>query len=101
MNAQQVNSLIARFAVDEVTARRLADALAERLANDTAVAAYEDGGGWVVEIYFSSAPDEGSVRALIGELVGARLGAGLEFVTLAARDWVAASLAGLPPVIAG
>jgi ribosomal protein L11 methyltransferase len=102
MSGEREKSVVARLAVDTGTARRLSDALAERLVSgDTAVAAYEEGGGWVVEIHFDRAPDEGAVRALIEELAGAPLSERLDFVTVAARDWVAASLAGLAPVAAG
>jgi ribosomal protein L11 methyltransferase len=102
MSGRREKSVIARLAVDAGTARRLSDALAERLVSgDTAVAAYEEGGGWLIEIHFGRAPDEGAVRALIGELAGAPLSERVIFVTVLARDWVAASLAGLAPVAAG
>src|SRR5271169_4145 len=102
MSGGPEKSVIARFAVDAGIARRLSDALAERLVSgDTAVAAYDECGGWVIEIHFGRAPDEGAVRALIGELAGARLSERLVFEPVAARDWVAASLAGLSPVAAG
>jgi len=102
MSGGPKKSVMTRFAVDAGTARRLSDALAERLVSgDTAVAAYEEGGGWVIEIHFGRAPDEGAVRALIGELAGTPLSERVIFVTVPARDWVAASLAGLPPVAAG
>jgi ribosomal protein L11 methyltransferase len=96
-------SVLARLATDDPTARRLADALAEAFdAGETAVAAYgDDAGGWTVEIYFGRAPDQHAVRALLADLAGEEAGRRLAFATVAVRDWVAASLEGLPPVEAG
>ena len=96
-------SVLARLATDAATARRLADALAEAFdAGETAVAAYgDDAGGWTVEIYFGRAPDQDAVRALLADLAGEEAGGRLAFATVAVRDWVAASLEGLPPVEVG
>jgi len=96
-------SVVARLATDAATARRLSDGLAQALdGGEAAVAAYEaQGGDWTVEIHFAHPPDEDAVRDLIGELAGAAARERLVFATVAARDWVAASLAGLPPVQAG
>jgi ribosomal protein L11 methyltransferase len=111
------NSVVARVATDAVTARRLGDVLAELFApGEAVIAAFATGstgtGGaasrgnkndldWTVEIYFQHAPDESAVRTRIGELAGADTARRLAFGTVAKRDWVAASLAGLPPVEAG
>jgi ribosomal protein L11 methyltransferase len=93
-------SHLARIATDAATAGRLADAFADWL--DAAVAAFEqDGGGWTVEIHFESAPDENKIRDLVQAIAGETAVTGLSFETVAARDWVAASLAGLNPVAAG
>jgi ribosomal protein L11 methyltransferase len=107
---------VARLATDATTAQRLVDALAEALdAEGAAVAAHGGADGrsaagigqaggvdsWTVEIYFSHAPDEDAVRALIGRLACEEAAARLAFATIARADWVAASLAGLPPVEAG
>ncbi len=94
---------VARLATDGRTARRLADALSETFdAGDAAVAAFERGADtWMVEIYFEQAPDQAALRALVGDLAGAAVSDGLVFETVAARDWVAASLEGLQPVEAG
>ncbi|MFZ0072022.1 MAG: 50S ribosomal protein L11 methyltransferase [Xanthobacteraceae bacterium] len=93
-------SHLARIATDAATAGRLADAFADWL--DAAVAAFEqDGGGWTVEIHFESAPDENKIRDLVQAIAGETAVTGLSFETVAARDWVAASLAGLKPVAAG
>jgi ribosomal protein L11 methyltransferase len=72
--AQSITT-VARLGCDAATARRLADALTESFeSGEAVVAAFEDAaGGW---------------HALVVE-------------TVAARDWVAASLAGLKPVSAG
>ena len=86
-------SHLARIATDAATAGRLADAFADWL--DAAVAAFEqDGGGWTVEIHFESAPDENKIRDLVQAIAGETAVTALSFETVAARDWVAASLAG-------
>lgn len=93
-------SHLARIATDAATAGRLADAFADWL--DAAVAAFEqDGGGWTVEIHFESAPNENKIRDLVQAIAGETAVTGLSFETVAARDWVAASLAELKPVTAG
>ena len=94
------NTTVARLVCDEATARRLADSLSEHLdLAETAVAAFEGiDGRWNVEIHFEQAPDEAAIRRLIG---GAGGSADVMFETIAARDWVAASLADLKPVAAG
>jgi ribosomal protein L11 methyltransferase len=99
------HSVVGRLVCDEKTARHLADLLSERLAGDleaseTAIAAFEGvDGRWNVEIHFGAAPDEIAMRRLIAETVGAT--ARITFETIAPRDWVAASLADLKPVMAG
>ena len=92
---------VARLACDEATARRLADGLAEILA-DAAVAAFEaPGGGWNLEAHFAEPPDDAMLRGLVGAIAGEDAARALVIETVAARDWVAASLAGLKPVAAG
>jgi len=93
------NTTVARLVCDERTARRLADVLSEGLdASETAVAAFEGPDGrWNVEIHFETAPDEAAVWRLVGQVTAERP----TFETVAARDWVTASLAGLKPVTAG
>jgi ribosomal protein L11 methyltransferase len=97
------HSVVGRLVCDENTARQLADTLSERLSCDlpeTAVAAFEGlDGQWNVEIHFETAPDETAIRRLVAEAVGGA--AAMTFETVAARDWVAASLADLKPVTAG
>jgi len=94
------NTTVARLVCDEATAKRLADSLSEHLdLAETAVAAFEGiDGRWNVEIHFEQAPDEAAIRRLIS---GAGGPADVMFETIAARDWVAASLADLKPVAAG
>jgi ribosomal protein L11 methyltransferase len=96
-------TLVARLSVDEPSARRLVAGDADGLDDaETAVAAYDAGGGcWTVEILANAAP----VRAKLCAWVG-RAGvpeAAITFLSepVADRDWIAASLAGLKPVEAG
>jgi ribosomal protein L11 methyltransferase len=98
--ARMSESHLARIATDAATAGRLADAFTDWLG--AAVAAFEqEGGGWTVEIHFESAPDENKIRDLVHAIGGDGTVMALSFETIAARDWVAASLAGLKPVTAG
>ena len=96
-------TVVAHLACDRATARRLADALAETFdAVDAAVAAFErPDGGWSFEAHFGAPPDEAALRALVGTIAGDAAAQRLVLETVAARDWVAASLAGLKPVAAG
>jgi ribosomal protein L11 methyltransferase len=97
------STLLARVTTDGKTARHLADGLAEALdPGETAIAAFEaPDGSWSVEIHFEHAPDEAALRGLVSDLAGDAAGERLAFETIAARDWVAASLEGLQPVEAG
>jgi ribosomal protein L11 methyltransferase len=113
IDPSDTTSVLARLVTDADTARRLSDALVEAFdPGETAVAVVEDRPGddhagkdrsntWTVEIYFEHAPDEAAVRALIGDLAGDAAHDRLAFAAVAARDWVAQSLAGLLPVAAG
>ena len=94
---------VARLACDEPTARKLAGALDESLGADgTVCAAFEgDGGRWQVAVHFRAPPDAAAVRALVARTAGKRAAKALTFEALADTDWVAQSLAGLPPVRAG
>jgi ribosomal protein L11 methyltransferase len=95
------NTSLVRLVCDEATAKHLSDLLSESFEDTAAaVAAFEGTDGqWNVEIHFEQAPDEAAVRSLIRDAAGSDLD--LTFETVAARDWVAASLAGLKPVAAG
>lgn len=93
---------IARLAIDEARARRIADVIAESLdPAETTVAAFETNGRWMVEIHFVRSPDEPAIRALVALAAGDEAARAISFDTLAARDWTSASLAGLTPVEAG
>jgi ribosomal protein L11 methyltransferase len=100
LSPDSATSHIARLACDGATARRLADALAEA-CDDAAVAAFEAAGGWSVEAHFAQPPDPAWLRDLVGAVAGAAAARALVIDTVAPRDWVAASLAGLKPVAAG
>lgn len=93
-----------RLEAEETLARKAADFLTEMLPpEETAAAAFEidDGRTWSVEVYFAAAPDEDMVRELLVACIGKPLAARAEFSEIHEKDWVAASLEGLPPVRAG
>jgi ribosomal protein L11 methyltransferase len=96
-------TIVARLATDEPTARRIAALLGEMLDADEATTALldEPDGRWAVEVCFSTPPDEANLRDLIAQVGGAAAARALTFATLAERDWVSQSLAGLKPVTAG
>ena len=102
-SSQSSVTVVARLGCDRAMARRLADALAETFdAGEAAAAAFErPDGGWSFEAHFAQAPDEADLRGLVGAIAGAAAARALVVETVAARDWVAASLAGLKPVSAG
>jgi ribosomal protein L11 methyltransferase len=102
MARPDADTVRAHLLTDAAAARRLADLLTESLDPDDAVTLYEAGPAqWGVEINFARPPDEDAVRALVAGLAGEEAGRVLAFETIAPRDWVAASLAGLKPVAAG
>ncbi|MGL4243086.1 MAG: 50S ribosomal protein L11 methyltransferase [Beijerinckiaceae bacterium] len=99
---------VMRLPTDMATATRLAGQLGEMLdADENAVAAFEsaDETHWLVEVFFTDAPDEEIIRDLIrialpGAKGDAAAGAA-SFGRIAPKDWIAASLDGLKPVRAG
>ena len=92
---------LARLTCDEATAKRLAEQLSERF-DDAATAAFEGTDGrWNLEIHFETPPDQDAVRLTLSQIAGAESAASLTFEQIAAKDWVAASLADLKPVEAG
>ena len=96
-----MTTTIARLDCDEPTARRLAATLGE-MSDETAIAAFErDDGRWAVELTFDAPPDQSAIRAMVGAQAGPQAATALQFDTLEERDWVAASLEGLPMVRAG
>jgi ribosomal protein L11 methyltransferase len=94
---------VARLVCDELTARRLASYLSESLdAESTACAAFEsDDGQWQVAIHFRTNPDEAGLRGLVKLAAGEIAAAALSIEPVAAKNWVAESLAGLTPVRVG
>ena len=95
------STTLARLVCDETTAKRVADRLSESFEpSGTAVAVLESADGrWNVEVHFEEPPDQAAVRALVGEAAGTEVS--VQFETISAQDWVAASLAELTPVEAG
>jgi ribosomal protein L11 methyltransferase len=94
----------ATFAVgDEAAARRVVDLLNESFDEGTAaVAAFERADGrWDVGIHFAETPNKASVHQLVSLAAGDGIAKGISFDTIAAKDWVAASLEDLAPVPAG
>ncbi len=98
-----MTTTVARLACDEPVARRLLATLGDSLdADDCVCSAFEDADGqWKLAIYFRGPPDEAAVRALVALGAGAAAARALTFEAVAETDWVAQSLAGLPPVRAG
>jgi ribosomal protein L11 methyltransferase len=88
---------------DEQTARRLVDMLTEVLfEGEAAVAAFEQPDGrWDVTVHFAEAPDQALLRDVVANAAGEAIAGGLVFDTIAAKDWVKASLEDLVPVPAG
>lgn len=95
---------------DENTARGIADTLAETFDGDEiAVAVFETprtdpalpAAGWELSIYFGAPPDEAAIRALVAMAADEKAAQALAFSRTQTQDWVAQSLAGLPPVEAG
>jgi ribosomal protein L11 methyltransferase len=98
-----MTTTVARLACDEPVARRLLAALGDSLDADGCVcAAFEDADGqWQLTIHFREAPDEAAVREQVAHAAGNAAARALTFEAVADADWVAQSLAGLPPVRAG
>lgn len=96
-------TILASVRCEASLARRLASFLGESVDSQSAVCgAFEDPDGrWRVEVHFRETPDESSVRALAAIAAGDDVARAIVFETVAPADWVAASLAGLRPVVAG
>jgi ribosomal protein L11 methyltransferase len=88
---------------DEPSARRVADLLTEMLfEGEAAVAAFEQPDGrWDVTVHFADAPDQALLREIVADAAGDAIARTLVFDTVAAKDWVKASLEDLVPVPAG
>jgi len=95
-------SFCAKVSTGAVQARRLLDTLAEIVdpAQVAVTAAEERGGRWTVALHFGEAPNEAAVRALVALASDAATANALKFETVAATDWVRASLQGLTRVAA-
>jgi ribosomal protein L11 methyltransferase len=94
----------ASFAIgNEATAKRVVDLLTESFfEGQAAIAAFEGPGGrWDITVHFADAPDERSIRELVGIAAGDEVAQGIRFDTVEAKDWVKATLEELVPVRAG
>ncbi len=101
--AKPAATYVARLTTGERLARRISDHLIECLDPAQAVcAAFEQpGGSWQVAVHFGTKPDLDNLRGLVAAGSDAKLARSLVVEKLPARDWVKASLEGLPPVGAG
>jgi ribosomal protein L11 methyltransferase len=94
----------ASFAIGgEQTARRVVDLLTESFfEGQAAIAAFErPDGRWDISVHFAEAPDQASIRALVGLAAGDEVAQQIAFDTVEAKDWVSATLGELVPVHAG
>jgi ribosomal protein L11 methyltransferase len=94
----------ATFAIgSEQTAKRVVDLLTESFfEGHAAIAAYErPDGRWGITMHFAEAPDQASIRELVGVVAGDDVAWNVTFDTVEARDWVKATLEELVPVRAG
>ena len=94
----------ATFAIgDEQAAKRVVDLLTESFfEGQAAIVAFEGPSGrWDVTVHFAEAPDQGSIRELVGIAAGDEVALAVSFDTVEAEDWVKATLEELVPVRAG
>jgi ribosomal protein L11 methyltransferase len=94
----------ASFAIgNEQVAKRVVDLLTESFFDgQAAIAAFEGPGGrWDITVHFAEAPDQVSIRELVGIAAGGEVADDITFDTVEARDWVKATLEELVPVRAG
>jgi ribosomal protein L11 methyltransferase len=98
--AEFPESYVVRVRANEADAKRIADHLLERFfEGEGAVGAFEaPDGSWVAEAHFPELPDKNAVAAAVREILKDAV---VEYTTLAAKDWIAASLEGLKIVRAG
>jgi ribosomal protein L11 methyltransferase len=96
-------SVVARFPTEAGVAQAVIDQLADSFdSTDAVVTAFEDARGrWTIAIHFRDRPNATAVRALVALAAGTAAANALSFETIAAKDWVKASLEGLSPVVAG
>lgn len=88
---------------DEATARRVTDLLGECFDEaEMAIAAFErQDRSWEVALHFGEQPNLDHIRELVAQAAGPEAAQAISLETVAAKDWVAASLEGLVPVPAG
>ena len=94
----------ATFAIgSEQTAKRVVDLLTESFfEGQAAIAAFEGPDGrWGITVHFAEAPDQTSIRELVGLAAGDDAARDISFDTVEAKDWVKATLEELVPVRAG
>ena len=94
----------ATFAIgNEPTAKRVVDLLTESFfEGQAAIAAFEGAGGrWDITVHFAEAPDQSSIRELVGIAAGEEVARAISFDIVEAKDWVKATLEQLVPVRAG
>jgi ribosomal protein L11 methyltransferase len=94
----------ANFAIgSEATAKNVVDLLTESFfEGQAAIAAFERPDGvWDVTVHFAEAPDQASIRELVGLAAGEDVARSIAFDTVEAKDWVKATLEDLVPVPAG
>jgi ribosomal protein L11 methyltransferase len=94
----------ASFAIgSEQAAKRVVDLLNESFfEGQAAISAFEGPSGrWDVIAHFADAPDQTSIRELVGLAAGDEVAQHIAFDTVEARDWVKATLEDLVPVPAG
>ena len=94
----------ASFAIgSEQTAKRVVDLLNESFfEGQAAISAFEGPSGrWDVTVHFADAPDQASIRDLVGLAAGDVVAQNISFDTVEARDWVRTTLEDLVPVPAG
>jgi ribosomal protein L11 methyltransferase len=94
----------ASFAIgSEHTAKRVVDLLNESFfEGQAAIAAFErPDGRWDITVHFAEAPDQASIRELVGLAAGDDAARDIAFDTVEAKDWVKATLEELVPVRAG
>ena len=94
----------ATFAIgNEQAAKRVVDLLTESFfEGQAAIAAFEGPGGrWDITVHFAEAPDQSSIRELVRLAAGEEVALAVSFDTVAAKDWVKATLEEFVPVRAG
>jgi ribosomal protein L11 methyltransferase len=102
-NRIEQTTFVARLAAPEAEARRIADFLIESLDPAHAVcSAFEaTSGGWQVEVHFNAPVTAIAVRALVTLATNSDRAKVMRIGPAPMHDWIATSLAGLPPVHAG